>query len=68
MTSFVELLGAKREGDATQTFELNGNKYSSYIDSSTGIFYFFDTSMGNRQLGGCSLFASSYWDYFHRQL
>ena len=45
------IIGAKREGDATQTFELNGNKYSSYIDSSTGIFYFFDTSMGNRQLG-----------------
>mgnify|MGYP000326195503 CR=1 FL=1 len=30
------IIGAKREGDATQTFELNGNKYSSYIDLQQG--------------------------------
>ena len=50
-----KIIGNKREGDASQTFELNGNKYSSYIDSSSGIFYFFDTSMGNRQLGDAAL-------------
>ena len=33
-----EIISNKREGDASQTFELNGNKYSSYIDSSSGIF------------------------------
>lgn len=50
-----EIISNKREGDASQTFELNGNKYSSYIDSSSGIFYFFDSSMGNRQLGDAAL-------------
>ena len=50
-----KIIGNKREGDASQTFELNGNKYSSYSDSSSGIFYFFDTSMGNRQLGDAAL-------------
>ncbi len=50
-----KIIGNKREGDSSQTFELNGNKYSSYIDSSSGIFYFFDTSMGNRQLGDAAL-------------
>ena len=50
-----EIISNKREGDASQTFEFNGNKYSSYIDSSSGIFYFFDSSMGNRQLGDAAL-------------
>ncbi len=50
-----DIIAKKREGDASQSFELNSNKYSSYIDLSSGIFYFFDSSMGNRQLGDSAL-------------
>ena len=50
-----KIIGNKREGDVSQTFEINGNKYSSYIDSSSGIFYFFDSSMGNRRLRDATL-------------
>ncbi|AND80215.1 DHH family phosphoesterase [Streptococcus pantholopis] len=50
-----EVISNKRNGSASQSFEKSGNKYSTYLDESIGIFYFFDASMGNRQLGDVSL-------------
>lgn len=50
-----DIIMGKREGVASQSFDLNGIKYSSYIDLSSGIFYFFDSSMGNRQFGDVAL-------------
>ncbi|EHI70567.1 DHH family phosphoesterase [Streptococcus ictaluri] len=43
------ILSEKRQGDISQTFEILGNKYTSYIDVPSGIFYFFDSFVGNRQ-------------------
>ncbi|MGT2887860.1 DHH family phosphoesterase [Streptococcus didelphis] len=39
----------KRKGDITQTFEVFGNRYTSYIDQASGVFYFFDAFIGNRE-------------------
>lgn len=50
-----KIISSKRDGDVSQTFELNGNKYSTYVDAIAGIFYFFDSSMGNRQLENAAL-------------
>lgn len=36
-----QILTEKRRGDISQTFEVSGNKYTSYIDVASGIFYFF---------------------------
>lgn len=44
-----EIIRSKRDGSASQSFEIGGNKYSSYLDLSSGIFYFFDGFMGNRE-------------------
>lgn len=35
-----QILTEKRRGDISQTFEVSGNKYTSYIDVASGIFYF----------------------------
>ncbi|MGT2934996.1 DHH family phosphoesterase [Streptococcus castoreus] len=44
-----QILAEKRHGDISQTFEVSGNKYTSYVDVASGIFYFFDSFVGNRQ-------------------
>lgn len=44
-----DIIQSKRDGAASQSFEIGGNKYSSYLDLTSGIFYFFDGFMGNRQ-------------------
>ena len=54
-TLVLEVINGKLNGDAVQTFDLDGNKYSSYMDPTSGMFYFFDSSMGNRQLGDAAL-------------
>lgn len=43
------ILAEKRKGEISQTFEVSGNRYTSYIDEKAGIFYFFDAFIGNRQ-------------------
>ncbi|HEK9098192.1 DHH family phosphoesterase [Streptococcus equi] len=50
-----QLLTDKRKSDISQTFEVSGNRYTSYIDVTSGIFYFFDSSVGNRQSADSSL-------------
>ncbi|MGT2744156.1 DHH family phosphoesterase [Streptococcus phocae subsp. phocae] len=50
-----KILNEKRQGDISQTFEILGNKYTSYIDDSSGIFYFFDSFVGNREAADASL-------------
>ncbi|HEQ4904199.1 TPA: DHH family phosphoesterase, partial [Streptococcus pyogenes] len=42
-----QIITEKRREDISQTFEVSGNKYTSYIDVSSGIFYFFDSFVGN---------------------
>ncbi|KGR72178.1 DHH family phosphoesterase [Streptococcus phocae subsp. salmonis] len=49
-----KILNEKRQGDISQTFEILGNKYTSYIDDSSGIFYFFDSFVGNREAADAS--------------
>ncbi|PZO94983.1 DHH family phosphoesterase [Streptococcus halichoeri] len=44
-----QILAEKRKGDISQTFEVSGNRYTSYVDESAGMFYFFDCSHGSRQ-------------------
>ncbi|MFI3632668.1 GGDEF domain-containing protein [Streptococcus parauberis] len=44
-----KIIDEKLEGNISQTFEISGNRYSSYIDEANGIFYFFDVYVGNRQ-------------------
>lgn len=48
-TLISDILTEKRKGNISQTFEISGNRYSSYIDETAGIFYFFDAFIGNRQ-------------------
>lgn len=49
-TDFIQqIISNKCSGAASQIFDLNGSKYSSYVDSSSGIFYFFDISTDNHQ-------------------
>ncbi|HES3789639.1 TPA: DHH family phosphoesterase [Streptococcus pyogenes] len=50
-----QIITEKRREDISQTFEVSGNKYTSYIDVSSGIFYFFDSFVGNRQLADASM-------------
>ncbi|MCY7209204.1 DHH family phosphoesterase [Streptococcus dysgalactiae] len=50
-----QILTEKRRGDISQTFEVSGNKYTSYIDVASGIFYFFDSFVGNRQSADASM-------------
>ncbi|GAA0055064.1 UNVERIFIED_CONTAM: DHH family phosphoesterase [Streptococcus canis] len=50
-----QILTEKRRGDISQTFEVSGNKYTSYIDVTSGIFYFFDSFVGNRQSADASM-------------
>lgn len=50
-----EIIINKRSGAASQTFEVSGNKYAAYLDLKTGVFYFFDATMGNRQLGDAAM-------------
>lgn len=45
----LEIIEEKRKGNISQTFEVSGNRYSSYIDESANIFYFFDAFIGNRE-------------------
>ena len=54
-TLVKEIIKNKRDGAASQSFEIDNNKYSSYLDLDSGIFYFFDSSMGNRQLEDAAL-------------
>ncbi|HHD4485337.1 TPA: DHH family phosphoesterase [Streptococcus pyogenes] len=49
-----QIITEKRREDISQTFEVSGNKYTSYIDVSSGIFYFFDSFVG-RQLADASM-------------
>ncbi|WNZ93040.1 DHH family phosphoesterase [Streptococcus iniae] len=44
-----DILIEKRKGNISQTFEVLGNRYTSYLDDTSGIFYFFDAFIGNRQ-------------------
>ena len=50
-----QILTEKRRGDISQTFEVSGNKYTSYIDVASGIVYFFDSFVGNRQSADASM-------------
>ncbi|HER5770747.1 TPA: DHH family phosphoesterase [Streptococcus pyogenes] len=50
-----QIITEKRREDISQTFEVSGNKYTSYIDVSSGIFNFFDSFVGNRQLADASM-------------
>ncbi|MFS1664187.1 DHH family phosphoesterase [Streptococcus sp. zg-JUN1979] len=50
-----EIIISKRDGAASQAFEKGGNKYAAYLDVKAGVFYFFDSSMGNRQLADSEL-------------
>ncbi|HER7386283.1 TPA: DHH family phosphoesterase [Streptococcus pyogenes] len=50
-----QIITEKRREDISQTFEVSGNKYTSYIDVSSGIFYFFDSFVGNRQLADANM-------------
>ena len=36
-----DIIQFKRDGAASQSFDIGGNKYSSYLDLTSGIFYFF---------------------------
>ncbi|MGT2933643.1 DHH family phosphoesterase [Streptococcus catagoni] len=44
-----DIIIEKRKGNISQTFEVSSNRYTSYIDESSGVFYFFDAFIGNRQ-------------------
>ncbi|EGJ28257.1 DHH family phosphoesterase [Streptococcus porcinus] len=44
-----DILLEKRKGNISQTFEVSGNRYTSYLDEAAGVFYFFDAFIGNRQ-------------------
>lgn len=44
-----DIITSRRNGTAGQSFEYGDNKYSAYLDTETGVFYFFDNFMGNRR-------------------
>lgn len=45
-----EIIDSKCKGEASPSFQISGNKYSSYVDINAGIFYFFDVFVGNREI------------------
>lgn len=50
-----KILTDKRQGEISQTFEISGNRYTSYLDEAAGVFYFFDAFIGNRQTVDASM-------------
>lgn len=45
-----KIISYKRNGDVSQIFEVNHNRYTSQIDLSSGLFYFFDMTVGKRDI------------------